>query len=113
MRNTDERVKLALSRANTLKKQEEKKRKYLVMGGSIVCSFVIIFALALTVPSLVEGRFNPETQTALTASMFVDRKTLSYIVIGTLSFLLGIAITLLCQLLKKKSSDTKENSHDN
>lgn len=103
MRNTSERVEAVQKRAAELKAQRSKNFQNIAIISGTCLSLCIIVALAFAVPNILQNSFDSSAYTAdYAASIFSSSQTLSYIAIGIISFLLGISVTILCLLIKKK-----------
>lgn len=102
MRNTDERVQAALLGAKRIR---QKRQLRAITAGSVALSLCLIVVLSCTLPTLVGGTVDAGATSGLSASLFASAQALSYIIIGMLSFLLGISVTILCVLLRKKQQE--------
>ena len=45
-----------------------------------------------------------------TASIFANKGFLGYVVVGILAFLLGISVTLMCDILHKRNKERNEGN---
>lgn len=107
MRNTEERLKEALRGAKIIKKRQRERRIRLLLGGGSLC---LVLFFAIIIPDLVQMINLPTNTTDFTASIFASNSSLTYIIIGILSFVLGIVFTILCIILKKKG-DKEDNDN--
>lgn len=106
MRSTKERMEAVEKRARVLKKEKAKKTLSATIALSSCLSLSIILILANVIPTIVNSNINnSDINTGLTASIFSNTEYLSYIIIGFLSFLLGISATILCVLIHKRSKE--------
>ncbi len=108
MRNTEERVQAARLGARNI---QRKRRQQVMMGGSALLSLCLIVLLAYAVPPLLTEHLSGTVTTGFSASVFVNSQFLSYIVIGILSFVLGVSVTILCMILRKKQREGDDH-HD-
>jgi Na+/melibiose symporter-like transporter len=93
-----------LIRADEIKyKKSEKRRK---IGSAIagVLSVVFILCLSVAMPSIMQNidadsyiRFTP------VASLLSNPALAGYVIVGVVSFVLGVVVTLLCYKWKKKN----------
>lgn len=103
MRSTQQRVEAVQKRAEELKRKNARRAYTATVIGSGCASVAIIVLLAVLVPSAMENTFDTAYgQPILFASMFSNPQSIGYVVIGVLSFLLGVSVTLLCVMMKKK-----------
>jgi len=109
VRSTTERIKLAKKQADEIKKQHNEKRHRLAV---ILCySFGI--ALIVVISALVCNlNFAGFEQMPMhdTASIFANKGFLGYVVVGILAFLLGISVTLMCDILHKRNKERNEGN---
>ncbi len=110
MRSTDERVKSALRGAKIRRRQQERRRIYILSGVSGVCSLCVVIVLALFMPSMMDGWSGMSITMGFSASIFSNTPSLGYIVLGVISFLLGISVTLLCILLRNRLREEEDDS---
>ena len=75
-------------------------------GLSFLCLCLIVCA-AFFIPGADEMR--QESSTGAFGSLILSSPYLGYIVIGTLSFALGVCLTLLCLHLRAKEKGEKTN----
>ena len=101
MRDTDERLRAVLCRAEALDAEEKRRRGVLLAAASVAACLVLIVLAAFAMPGLTAQLSDaPGAEGAVSASLFADSKALGYLVIGILSFLLGTAVTVLCFRLR-------------
>ncbi len=113
MRTEGERIELIHRRTAEIKEENRKKRQR-IMGISCfaVCMLVII-GLGIMMPGLMQ---NAATSTTVAhnsgaASLIGSSSALGYIMVGILSFVLGVAVTIsLFYLRKKEEKVSGENA---
>ena len=109
MRTNEERIAAMHVRANEIKKEDGVRRDRIIEVSSITVGIVLVILLAVAMPGYA-GLLTPEATTdAMSASIFSESSALAYIVIGALSFLLGITATLFAFRLKKMGDEEKTN----
>ena len=109
MRTNEERIAAMHVRANEIKKEDGVLRNRIIEDSSIAAGIVLVIVLAVAMPGYA-GLLTPEATTeAMSASIFSESSALAYIVIGALSFLLGITATLFAFRLKKMGDEEKTN----
>lgn len=109
MRSTTERMKLLEKRTNEMKKRRSTKKYMLAVISCYSFCIILIAAISLLVCDL---NFTVVEQTPLTntASIFANKVFEGYAVVGVLAFLLGISVTLMCNILNKRRKERyKEN----
>ena len=109
MRSTTERIKLAKKQADEIKKQHNEKRHRLAV---ISCySFGIAFIVVISA-LLCNLNFSGFEQMPVPgkASIFANKGFLGYVVVGILAFLLGISVTLMCDILHKRNKERNEGN---
>lgn len=106
MRNTEQRVNAALRGAKKRKKQQKQRRLQGLMGCICLCLMVMTVTL---VPRLVENESIATSSPQFAASIFVSSHSLHYIIIGLISFALGVAFTLLCVYTRKKNGEDRDD----
>ena len=102
MRTDTERLAAMHMRAAEIKKQKDMRTLRIAEVCSVTAALALIVLLAFFMP-------HPGTITdaggvydAFYASIFTGSPVLGYIVIGVVAFLLGIAVTVFCFLMKKR-----------
>ena len=113
MRSTTERMKLLKKRTDEIKKRRSTARHMLTVT---VCHLFCIALIAVISALICDFSFTEFEKAPLsdTASIFTDKVFLGYAVIGFLAFLLGVSVTLLCDMLHKrrKERDTENDGND-
>lgn len=110
MRSTTERMKLLKIRTDEINKRRT-ARKHAITAVSCY-SFCIAFIVII---SLLVSNLNfagyEQMRPIGVASIFINKPFLGYIVVGILAFLLGISVTLMCDMLHKRKK-TGDREHD-
>ena len=109
MRSTTERIKLVEKRTDELKKRRKAKKHMLAVIS--YCSFCL--ALIAAVSALVcDLNFNGFEQMPLPAAagVFADKAFAGYAAVGILAFLLGISVTLMCNILHKRKKERDDEN---
>ena len=106
MRSKQEREAAVKQRIAEMQAQQLKKRHRIALYASIASCLVLIVCLSAIVPSMVSGMvsdMSADYQT--TASIFSNSTFLGYIVVGLISFILGICVTILCFRIRLMQRD--------
>lgn len=95
MRTTEERMRLIYRRTQELKREKQRKRQRYAAALCFAASFCLIAGLGFWVSSHI-GRAAVETAHASdAASLLASNGALGYILMGIMSFLLGVCVTIL------------------
>lgn len=121
MKTTEERMKLISQRTDELKKEIKikenlKKRRTVSAGCMAACIMIVVCAGAL-MPSLIKTAENGDvTYRYGAASIISEAPAAGYVIMGLMSFALGVCLTLVIFRLrsaeKKRMSDRMGHSDD-
>ena len=112
MRTNDEIIKAVHDRAAEMKRAKRKRQTLLMSGVAVACALVLIVLMGSFMPS-PQRQWASDDSAALQASMFSDSGVLSYVVVGIIAFLLGIAVTVFCVLLRRwRDEEEKPDDRD-
>ena len=109
MRSTTERIKLAKKQADEIKKQHNEKRHRLAVISCYSFGIALIVVISALVCNLNFAGFEQKPMHD-TASIFANKGFLGYVVVGILAFLLGISVTLMCDILHKRNKERNEGN---
>lgn len=112
MRTNEERAALIRRRTRELKKQRARRNARLLDVGCIAGSLVLILLLAFWLPDSFTVSDKAMTHPALTASLIGSGAVSGYIVMGVLSFLLGVCVTIFLYRLHHYFHDKGDDSHE-
>ena len=112
MRSHEERVAEAKRRIAKIERAKRLRRNTFTMASAVAACLVLIVGVSFTMPGMVAGvRPGDFAGYETAASMYGGGAALGYIVIGLLSFLLGVCVTVLCfrlrQINREDSQDRK------
>lgn len=107
MRSTNERMELLKKRTAEIKEKRSAKKYRIAVISSYAAGIAFVAAISMLVCNMEFDGFE-KISAQNTASIFADKLFLGYIVVGILAFLLGVFVTLLCNILRKK----KNKEHD-
>ena len=105
MRNTEERMAAVQNRAAELEGESRQRRNRWIAFASVAACLLLIVGLSLRMPEWAGRAAAGDADTGAAASLFAGSGMLGYLVIGILAFLLGVAVTVLCFLLRRQSQD--------
>lgn len=109
MRSTTERIKLVEKQADEIKKQRNEKKRRLAVISCYSFGIALIVVISALVCNLNFAGFE-RTPMHDTASIFANKGFLGYVVVGVLAFLLGISVTLMCDILHKRNKERNEEN---
>ena len=115
MRSHEERVAEAKRRIAKIERAKRLRRNTFTMASAVAACLVLIVGVSFTMPGMVAGvRPGDFAGYETAASMYGDGAALGYIVIGLLSFLLGVCVTVLCFRLRQmnREDDQDKESED-
>ena len=109
MRSTTERMLLLEKRTDELKKRRKAKKHMLAVIS--YCSFCLVLIAAVSA-LVCDLNFNEFEHMSLpdAADVFADKAFAGYAVVGILAFLLGISVTLMCNILHKRKKERDEEN---
>lgn len=109
MRTNKERARLICRRAAALRR---KRLRLAAAAGTAVC-LLVIAAAAMLMPGQTAGLDAAGIRHASgTASLIGSHAALGYILMGLLSFLLGVCITVLLFRLRRRSEHRRQEERD-
>lgn len=96
MRSSEERIRLIHTRTAELRRKQRQKKQFLTTAASVAACLVLVVGLGFTMPELMQSISETNVaHTSGTASLVGSHLYLGYILIGILSFLLGMSVTTL------------------
>ena len=113
MHTNEERIAAMHRRANELEREKRNRISFEAGAVSVVLCFAAVIALALYMPTLTDTGVVAHEEGSLYASILIRSGALGYVVIGIISFLLGVSVTVFCFRLKKwRDGKAAEDDHD-
>ncbi len=94
---------------------QKKQRNYRYISlAAVAACFIIIISMGIAMPRVIAGLSRGKyTNTGMMASIFYEGKVFGYVLVGLLSFALGVCLTVLCFLLQPGRQRNKEDhNHD-
>lgn len=107
MRTTAERLAAAKQRARELERARQRRRARGILCAGTAACLVVIVSLALVMPGITEGFSDTALGGGMAASIFSGR-SLGYLVVGLLAFVLGVCVTVLCVRLRGHEGDSAD-----
>jgi len=93
-----------LRRAQPARDTQAMRRRIAWVSLAGLACLAVIVAVALSMPGLYSAVPGQAVLSAGLGSLFLQNEGLGYVVVGVLAFILGVLVSLLAFLLKKKSS---------
>lgn len=116
MRSNEERVRCIQQRTAELKRQQAERRQRqqrLIDLGCLAACLALVIGLGTLMPGLSSALNGADTlQTTGAASLLAENAALGYILIGSLSFLLGICVTILLYRLHRLEKHRRHEDTD-
>lgn len=107
MRTNEEMLSAVHGRASEMRRARSRRRTVLMGGGAAACAVALIALMALAMPSLQDSLVPGSDGAAMQASILADSGALGYAVVGIVAFLLGVAVTVFCVLLRKQGDSAE------
>ena len=111
MRSTAERMEILEKRATEIKKRENRKRR-IKITATVYAAAIIVVAL---MPNLAAYKEHSEISASVplsAASIFAGNQFSEYAIIGILAFLLGVFVTIMCNMISKRNRGENEEDGD-
>ena len=113
MRSHEERVAEAKRRIAKIERAKRLRRNTFTMASAVAACLALLIGASLAMPGIAAniqtGNYSG-FETA--ASMYGGGAALGYIVIGLLSFLLGVCVTVLCFRLRQINREDSQDRED-
>ena len=106
MLSHEERVAETKRRIAARQRKEQQRRSMVTTFSAAAACLVLIVGVSFAMPGMVAGiRPSDYAGYETAASMYGGGAALGYIVIGLLSFLLGVCVTVLCFRLRQMNRE--------
>ena len=113
MRTDDERAGLIHKRTAEVKRKRKKKKQRALDAICIAACLILVVAIGLFLPGLAAGIAGSEVHHASGAASLVgSHAALGYILMGLLSFLLGVCVTVLLYRLRRRNERKQRENLD-
>lgn len=109
MMTDEERIRRIHRRTEEIRKQDRQKKQFLLELGCVAACVAIIICIGVYMPSLTGGlSFQNVQNSTATASIIAKNNALGYIIMGILSFVLGVCVTILMYRLRERGRQDKQ-----
>ena len=113
MRSHEERFAETKRRIAARQRREQRRRSTITTLSAAAACLVLIVGVSFAMPGMVAGvRPGDFAGYETAASMYGGGAALGYIVIGLLSFLLGVCVTVLCFRLRPINREDSQDRED-
>jgi len=113
MHTNEERIAAVHKRAAELEAKSRHNRVRILQSASAAAGILCVIALAVFLPDAAASLDASNAAENLRGSIFSENGALSFVVIGIISFLLGVSVSVFCFRLKKWRDDQeKEKKQD-
>ena len=113
MRSHEERVAETKRRIAARQRKEQRRCGTITTLSAAAACLVLIVGVSFAMPDVVAGiRPGDYAGYETAASMYGGGAALGYIVIGLLSFLLGVCVTILCFRLRQMNREDNRDRKD-
>ena len=110
MRSHEERVAEAKRRIAQIEQEKRRRRNTVTMASAVAACLVLLIGASLAMPGIAASiQTGDYSGFETAASIFHGAAALGYIVIGLLSFLLGVCVTVLCFRLRQMNREDDQN----
>ena len=109
MRSHEDRVAETKRRIAARERKERRRNKITVLAAAAAC-LALIVGVSLVMPGIAAKiQAGDYTGFETAASIFQSCAALGYIVIGSLAFLLGVCVTVLCFRLRQMNREDAQD----
>ena len=110
MRSHEERVAEAKRRIAARQREKRLRRNTITMASAVAACFALLIGASFAMPGIAASiQTGDYSGFETAASIFHGAAALGYIVIGLLSFLLGVCVTVLCFRLRQMNREDDQN----
>ena len=116
MRSHEERVAAVRQRITQEEQKKRLRRSRMITACSEEACLVLIVGLSVLMPGILQNMSTDSYDGfAMAASMFGENEAIGYIIIGLLSFLLGVCVTILgfrIYRFQREDEEVKDDAGD-
>lgn len=113
MRTNEERIRLIRKRTAEIKQEQKEKRQRVLDIVCVAACLLLVIGLGAVMPGLMPDGVETDVQhVSGAASLVGSHAALGYILMGLLSFLLGVCVTVLLFRLRRRKDRKQEDDHD-
>ena len=112
MRTNDERAELIHKRTEEIKGERRKKRQRALDFSCTAACLILVVGIGSFMPKWAKGLVSEVHQASGAASLVGSHAALCYILMGLLSFLLGVCVTVLLYRLRRRNERKQRENLD-
>ena len=113
MRTNEERTRLIHQRTRTIRQARAQTRRRLASAACISACLLAVACIGALMPGMMDGMAAiPVSHTSGAASLVANHAALGYILMGLLSFFLGVCVTVLLHRLRCRDERRREDKDD-
>lgn len=112
MRTNEQRLSLIQSRRAQIRRNHERKKQFAQSIGGLCVCLVLIVAMGIQIPGSVTVELRDTEALAGAASILESNGAIGYVVMGLLSFLLGVTVTVLLYRIHRDAGDDNREARD-
>ena len=112
MMTEEERMQKIRLRTAEIRKHDQKQKQFLGDLGCVAACLAVIICIGLYMPSVTESlsfqNLKNLRHSSVTASIIGQNGALGYIIMGILSFVLGVCVTILLYRIRERSRQNRD-----
>lgn len=112
MMTEEERIQRIRRRTAEIRKHDQKQKQFLGDLGCVAACLVVIICIGLYMPSVTESlslqNLKELRHSSVTASIIGQNGALGYIIMGILSFVLGVCVTVILYRIRERSRQNRD-----
>lgn len=112
MRTNEERIRLIRKRTAELKREQRRRKQRVWDGVCVAACLLLIVGLGLWMPEQLASSGQQTHSPMGVASLVSGHGALGYILMGLLSFLLGVCVTVLLYRMRNGTKPEDEERED-
>lgn len=105
MRTNEERIRAIRKRTAEIRTDQRRKKQRMIEAVSIAACMIVICGMGIWMPDLSGRHIGGIVSANGTASLIASHEQLGYILMGILSFFLGVCVTVLFYRLHRRNSE--------
>ena len=110
MRTNEEMLRAVHDRAGQMLRNRIRRQNILMGGSAVLCAVALMVLIVVNMPSVMD-KLPPKISNTMQASILTDSGVLGYAVVSIVAFLLGVAVTAFCMMLRNRNNGENKN-HD-
>ena len=112
MRTNEERIRLIRKRTAELKQKQKRRKQRMWDGACVAACLLLVVGLGIWMPKQLASGGRQTQSSVGVASLVSGHGALGYILMGLLSFLLGVCVTVLLYRMRNRTKSQDEERDD-